>query len=96
MVAKLEADVKKVKDDENKAALDVSESIKKVNAEAEPKVATVEEDPRKKAFDEGIKEMAKKEEEKEKKEEAKAEALKLNANPGIKAAADKQKKFDDE
>jgi len=93
-VATLEADVKKVKDAEYKAGIEVSESIKKENAKTEAKT-TVPEDPKMAAFNEGIKEMAKKEEEKEEQEEFKKEALKLNANPGIKASEERVAHFDD-
>jgi len=95
LVAKLDADVKKVKDEEDKVKVEISEKIDQDNAK-EIKHSKAPEDPRMKAFDEGVKKMAAEEEEKEEKLEAKKKALELNVNPGIKAAEERAAKFDDE
>jgi hypothetical protein len=94
MIAKLEADVKEFKNEEEKAAKQVEEKIKKETGTIVTKT-TVEEDPRMKKFEEGLAEDAKKEEEKEEKLEAKEKKLAANENPGIKASKLAEAAFDE-
>jgi hypothetical protein len=85
LIAKLDADVNEFKKEEEKAAKLVEEKIKKESGTRIAKTS-VEEDPRMKKFEEGLKEMEKVEEEKEQKEEKKkADMEKFAKNQGIKA-----------
>jgi len=80
LVAKLDADVKKVKDEEDKVKVEISEKIDQDNAK-EIKHSKAPEDPRMKAFDEGVKKMAAEEEEKEEKLEAKKKSIRIECEP---------------